>query len=359
VAADHGEQVVEVVGHAPGQAADRLHLLRLADLLLAAAEVVFRVVAGARVAHGDGHAVLEGHDLMVDPAGGRPRQRDLQLFFEGLVRAHHPHRALDERLQGREGPQIAETPGHDLVAPALQQAFRVAVDVLHHEVGHDAGAVADGGQDSHRIEAAFDGGPEARVAAAQGHLRTLARDGIAEAAGQQFGIDVALDDVVLRAALQRLLGHRPVVGRHHHDRHVRERLHHAVHGFEAGRVRQPEVEEDGFDSALAEPVERFREPLRPVDRPFLIRPAEHGVDHGRKIRLILHEEEPRRCNRKGMGGGHQAVSLTNGIRLTNINQPFLRRALRTPGKPQMGTGRTVSAARSGGGGPGGPHAPWR
>ena len=34
VAADDGEQVVEVVGHAAGQAADGLHLLRLAELLL-------------------------------------------------------------------------------------------------------------------------------------------------------------------------------------------------------------------------------------------------------------------------------------------------------------------------------------
>jgi hypothetical protein len=37
VALDHAEQVVEVVGDAPGELADRLHLLRLAQALLGGA----------------------------------------------------------------------------------------------------------------------------------------------------------------------------------------------------------------------------------------------------------------------------------------------------------------------------------
>ena len=68
VADDGGEQVVEIVRDAAGEAADRVHLLRLAQLLLAIEQHAARLPVAERVA--DRTLEMRADELLLDVVGG-------------------------------------------------------------------------------------------------------------------------------------------------------------------------------------------------------------------------------------------------------------------------------------------------
>ena len=116
VAVDDGEQVVEVVGDAAGQPADRFHLLRLAKMRLRAGQLAFRRAPSQDVA-GEG-----GDDdrLAQDEESGHPNQQP--------VLAVERARPADD--QGRRGqPRFIhaiadQLPVVELVADAVEQFDR-------------------------------------------------------------------------------------------------------------------------------------------------------------------------------------------------------------------------------------------
>ena len=99
VAEDHGQQVVEVVGDAAGEAADRLHLLRLAELLL-------ELLLARKVAHD--RDVTAGADV-----GGRDELDLAQAAVRALERRLRLHGAFAHE----PGPEdVAECEiGHQVV----------------------------------------------------------------------------------------------------------------------------------------------------------------------------------------------------------------------------------------------------
>ena len=303
------------MGDAAGEAAHRLHLLRLAQQLLAPVEVFLLVVAEGRVAEGDGDPVLEGHDLVLHPPRGQVRQRDRDFLLQGLPRLHHRHRALEERGQRDARPQLTQPARDDLVARPAEQALGVEVELRDREVGHVPAAVAHGGEDRHGVEAAFDGRPEARVAAAEGHFRPLARDGVAQGAREEGGVDVPLDDVVLRAALEGVRGQRAVVRRHDHHGHVGMAGDHAIHGLEPRGVREAQVQQDGLDASAVQAIERRGQVVDDRDLPRHVRVVEHHADDGREIGLVLDHEELTHGGRQGRCG-HGERCCRNSIRFT-------------------------------------------
>ena len=107
VAGDRGQQVVEVVRDAAGEAADRLHLLGLAELRL-------ELLLARQVAHdGDvtaGADVRRRDELDLPPTAVRPLQRHL-----GLERARVPE-AVPQVVDRCVGEQLGQAERESLLA---------------------------------------------------------------------------------------------------------------------------------------------------------------------------------------------------------------------------------------------------
>ena len=91
VAGDDGEQVVEIVGHAAGQPAHRLHLLRLAELLLQAGALAPHLGRADFALHGGVQPHEVGAGQMVGRAGLEHRQDVRILDLAG----DHDQRQID------------------------------------------------------------------------------------------------------------------------------------------------------------------------------------------------------------------------------------------------------------------------
>jgi hypothetical protein len=165
VAQHHGEQVVEVVRHAPGEPADRLELLRLQELLLHAHELLLRpaplldlalerrrplrhaplqlVVRGAQRLLGEPHvgdvdrdaeevprhAVLHDRDLArVQPAHAAAGLDRLGRDVQGVALREHLAVVLDERGRLVRGEEIVVVAAQELGAPEPEQLLAGAVE---------------------------------------------------------------------------------------------------------------------------------------------------------------------------------------------------------------------------------------
>src|ERR1019366_2176476 len=108
VAVDDGQQVVEVVGNAAGEASDGLHFLRLQQLFLQAAAL--RGIAQDSV-YGHRLAVL-AHDAEVDLNDQQPAALDLDLAFQrpGRLARHQTPRLIPGRLPLSGGEQVPDVP---------------------------------------------------------------------------------------------------------------------------------------------------------------------------------------------------------------------------------------------------------
>src|SRR5262249_44849686 len=140
IATDHGQQIVEVVGDAAGQLADRLHLLRLAEMLLGGGEL--RLGAPAR---GDVAPLgQQGYDLPrlvadrlereIDDALRLAGPRDLRLEAYEMAGGGPADRSAQAALRlgiGRAPRRLPELAAGDVALGRGEEIERGAVDLEH------------------------------------------------------------------------------------------------------------------------------------------------------------------------------------------------------------------------------------
>jgi hypothetical protein len=128
VAQDDGEEVVEVVRHAPGQGADGLHLLRLHELLLAAAERRLGALLRGEVEHeADAVGILEHRHSHEDWHTSAVRTEELLL--------PRPSDTLHLELRRRGGVDLVPF-RRGYVVPAMPTRQKVvAREAQHVEIG--------------------------------------------------------------------------------------------------------------------------------------------------------------------------------------------------------------------------------
>ena len=140
IALDDGQHVVEVVGDAAGQLADRLHLLGLPQALLAVAQCRLGLPARGHVGdHAEralGPAGLVALQMRRDQHVDHRARRVQELAFE-LADLAAPDRqsqslALDLDLRG--GDEGGDVATDDLVAPAADQVGHVVARLRHPSV---------------------------------------------------------------------------------------------------------------------------------------------------------------------------------------------------------------------------------
>ena len=91
-----------------------------------------------------------------------------------------------------------------------------------------------------------------------GRFQGLALDRVAQRANQAAGIDLSLDQIILRALLQGFDRHALVVETaEDHQRNVGSRDMRPADGFQALRVRQAEVEKNDVDLIFAQKLLGF------------------------------------------------------------------------------------------------------
>src|SRR5690606_33000270 len=195
VTLDRGEQVVEVVRYAARDAADGLELLRLPEVLLAAAQRDLGVAPFGQVAHDEG--VADDVALGVDERryrGARPDARavlayapavivvapgfarDAQRGFEPVGRCRARARLVVIRHRGE---QRVRPPAHGFVRAIAGQPLRRRVPAQDHaaRVEHDYGVVAHG----------FGQQPEPLARCLYAGLRPLSGRGVAQEHGYRAG----------------------------------------------------------------------------------------------------------------------------------------------------------------------------
>ena len=138
VADDGGQQVVEVVGDAAGEPADRLHLLRVTQLLIAVVQQAHRLPRAQGIA--DGPFQLRGHHVLLDVIR-RAGARGLLVERQAAVAGHQDERFVDA-LRPCVGNQIHAGAVRQLlideveIVIVLADALESDPDVGDHVEGH-------------------------------------------------------------------------------------------------------------------------------------------------------------------------------------------------------------------------------
>ena len=162
------------------------------------------------------------------------------------------------RFQRRTCEQVARRERMPVLP--RREAARVAPQQLLHRVPvhlgfrlvhveDAAGGVGDGHPELHGVDGLLELAQRVRV--------PLALDGVADRAREQAGLDLALDEVVLRSGLHGGEAQRVVLGGGEHEHgHGGERRAQVLHAGHAVGVGKAHVEEHGVDAAGGQAGER-------------------------------------------------------------------------------------------------------
>ena len=151
----------------------------------------------------------------------------------------------------------------------------------------------------------------------------LALDRVAQGPQQAARLDLALDEVVLRAFLQRLGGQRLVVeAGQHHQRDARRGRVGPPHRLQPLRVGQPEIEQDDVDGMLVPGAPRPRSCTRRASRRSCERLlVEHLAQQARVAGVVL--DDRRSAAVRGRWASIRARSSAHAGSLTFVSQKSL------------------------------------
>ena len=349
------------MGDAPGQEAQPLELLRVAEGLLgllALRDVGHHPVEppGAIVLAADDHAVPDPPDRAV--GGPDPVLRQLRLGLAREQSIHDPPDPVPVLLVDRGQPAVG--PLQEVLRRPARDRFHDGrvVAVVQGPVGGDLRrpeVVGDRAQDplqlllrtAHLRRSLLDQALQPVPVPGQLQLRALALPGVADGADQQLPGHVVLHQEVLRSGLDGRDGRVPIrLPREHHDRHLRSIPENRLHRRQPRPVGQGQVEQhqvDG-DPRVPETDSRLLQPAHHLQDELAARRSHQGlVDEARVPRIVLHQEDP--------GPGIHGDPLSLPLRSYSH-----RGALRSPRAPpssglsagrSRGAGRSRSASRSG------------
>ena len=136
--------------------------------------------------------------------------------------------------------------------------------------------------------------PEALFALSQCQLADVAVHGVLQAAHQLTGVDLPLDQIVLRAVVQGICGKQlRIADGQYHQGNMRPGGAHAADGLRTVRVGQSEVQQDDIDAIARQVLFRFTHALH-VCHFDLVRGLllEHLAEQACVARVVLDQQQP-------------------------------------------------------------------
>jgi hypothetical protein len=258
---------------------------------------------------------VRDEEILLDPleSSREASQQLLALLAVRIDRKHHELVAADASDEVRLAKRLAQHIRDDfqrVITTRMAVGVVDALEVIEIAEEEDAGLAAsprDLELLAHvRVKAAAIEQPGEIVGQGQlahHRLQPLALDRVAERALQEIDVDVALHEVVLRAALHRLQPDRLVVERRlHDDRHFGCMLAHTLERLDSLAIREDEIQQDDVELLLAKPGERGRQAIRrdEIELRCLYIPTARARQHRGDemgVPLIVFDEE--QCDRRG------------------------------------------------------------